>query len=104
MAFLREGEKIIVQDDAKSDFFGKGTLYLTNIRIVLEVMTGGLLSKTPEIKIDQIMSTIKEVSVPARKTLQIQFEGSVEPTALYVSDPEKWEAAIRSALTMTGMM
>jgi len=104
MAFLREGEKIIVQDDAKSDYFGKGILYMTNSRIVLEVMTGGLLSKTPEIKIDQAMSTIKEVSVPARKTLQIQFEGSVEPTVIYVSDPEKWEAAIKRALTMTGRM
>ena len=53
MAFLQEGEKIILEERAKSDFFGKGTLYLTNTRMVLEVNSGGLLFKKPEIKIDQ---------------------------------------------------
>jgi hypothetical protein len=98
MAFLREGEKVILQDSAKSDFFGKGTLYLTNERIVFEAFVGGLFSKSSEVKIDQGMSTIKKVSVPAGKTLQVQFEGNVEPTIVYVSNPEKWEAAINSAL------
>ena len=39
---LLQGEKIIMQDDAKSDFFGKGILYMTNKRILLEVKTGGV--------------------------------------------------------------
>lgn len=101
MAFLLEGEKIILQDSAKSDFFGKGTLYLTNTRVVFEVFTGGLFSKSTEIKINQELSTIKSASVPAGKTLQIQFEGNVEPTKIYVSNPEKWEAAVKSALAVS---
>jgi hypothetical protein len=67
-------------------------------------MTGGLLSKAPEVKIDQPMGNIRRVSVPARNTLQIQFEGSVVPTAITISDPEKWDAAIRSALTVSESM
>jgi hypothetical protein len=102
MEFLHEGEKVILKDDAKTTFFGKGTLYLTSSRVIFLIMTGGLLSKVPEIKIDQPMGSIRTVSVPARKTLQIQFEGSVEPTAFTISDPEKWDAAIRSALTVSG--
>ncbi len=46
MEFLHEGEQIILQDSAKSDFFGKGTLYLTNARIVFEAHVGGILSKS----------------------------------------------------------
>ncbi len=64
--------------------------------------SGGLLSKEPEIKIDQPMGIIRKVSVPARKTLQIQFGGCVEPTAFTLSNPEKLDAAIRSALTVSG--
>lgn len=101
MELLHEGEKVILKDDAKTTFFGKGTLYLTSRRVVFLIMTGGLLSKAPEIKIDQPMESIRKVSVPARKTLQIQFEGSVEPTVFSISDPEKWDAAIRSALTVS---
>jgi hypothetical protein len=102
MEFLNEGEKVILKDDAKTTFFGKGTLYLTSRRVVFVIMTGGLFSKAPDIKIDQQMSSIRSVSVPAKKTLQIQFEGSVEPTAITINDPEKWDAAIRSALTVSG--
>jgi hypothetical protein len=102
MGILQEGEKIILQDGAKSDFFGKGTLYLTNDRIVFEAMTGGPFSKTSEIKIDQPMSSINKVSAPAKKTLRIQFEGNVEPTELFVNDAEKWEAAVKSILIVTG--
>ena len=101
MGFLHEAEKIILKDNAKSNFFGKGILVMTGDRIVFAVTTGGLFSKKDhEVKINQPISTIKQVSVPAKKTLQIQFEGSVEPTALYLDNPEKWEAAIRSALTV----
>ncbi len=102
MEFLHEGEKVILKDEAKTTFFGKGTLYLTNSRVLFVIMTGGLLSKAPDVKIDQPMRSVRSVSVPARKTLQIQFEGSVEPTAIAISDPEKWDAAIRSALTVSG--
>ena len=102
MAFLQEGEKIILEEKAKSDFFGKGTLYLTNTRIVLEVMTGGFFSKTPEKKIDQPIRSMKEVSTSGRKALQVQFEGNMEPTTLYVDNPGKWEAAIRTVLTISG--
>jgi len=98
MEFLREGEQIILQDSAKSDYFGKGTLYLTNARIVFEAIVGGILSKSSEIKIDQGIPTITTVSAPGGKMLQIQFQGNVEPTMIHVGNPEKWEAAIKSAL------
>ena len=101
---LPQGEKIIMQDDAKSDFFGKGILYMTNVRILLDVKTGGFMSKTTEVKLDKALGSIKAVSAPGGKQLQIQFEGSVEPTTFFVSNAEKWEAAIKSALTVSGRM
>jgi len=101
---LLPDEKIIMQDDAKSDFFGKGILYMTNIRILLDVKTGGFLSKTTEIKLDKALGSIKEVSAPGGKQLRIQFEGSVEPTMFFVANAEKWEAALKSALTVSGRM
>ena len=73
MAFLQDGETIILEERAKSDFFGKGTLYLTNTRMVLEVMTGGFFSKKTEIKIDQPVRSMKEISTPRRKTLRVHF-------------------------------
>lgn len=102
MGFLQEGETIILQDSAKSDFFGKGTLYLTNSRMVFEVMTGSFLSKSTEIKIDQSIRSMKALSVSGRKSLQIHFEGNMEPTTLYVDNPGKWEASIRTILAVSG--
>jgi hypothetical protein len=101
---LLQDEKIIMQDDAKSDFFGKGILYMTNVRILLDVKTGGFLSKTTEVKLDKALGSIQTVSAPGGKQLQIQFEGSVEPTMFFVANAEKWEAAIKSALTVSGRM
>ncbi len=97
-------EKLILKDDAKSDYFGKGTLYMTSSRVIFEAITGGLLSKSTEVKIDKPLGTIKEVSAPGSKELRIQFEGSVEPTTLYVANAEKWAAAIRSAMAVGGTM
>lgn len=102
MGFLQEGENIILQDSAKSDFFGKGTLYLTNTRMVFEVITGGFLSKTPEIKIDQQIRSIQALSVSGRKGLRVHFEGNMEPTTLYVDNPGKWEASIRTVISLSG--
>jgi hypothetical protein len=99
---LPPDEKIIMQDDAKSDFFGKGILYMTNKRILLDIKTGGFLSKTTEVKLDKALGTIIAVSAPGGKQLQIQFEGSVEPTNIHVANAEKWEAAIKSALAVGG--
>ncbi|NYT20853.1 MAG: hypothetical protein GKC07_03515 [Methanomicrobiales archaeon] len=100
---LQANEKIIMKDDAKSDYFGKGTLYMTSSRVVLDIKTGGFLSKSTEVKIDKPLGTIKEVSAPGGKELRIQFEGSVEPTTLHVANAEKWAAAITSALTISSM-
>jgi hypothetical protein len=101
---LLQDEKIIMQDGASSDYFGKGTLYMTNKRIILEVKTGGFLSKTSEVKLDKVLGTIKAVSAPGGKQLQMQFEASVEPTNIHVANAEKWEAAIKSALAVSGKM
>jgi hypothetical protein len=101
---LLQDEKIIMQDDASSDYFGKGTIYMTSKRIILDVKTGGLLSKTTVVKLDKPIGTIKAVSAPGGKQLRMQFEGSVEPTDIHVANAQKWEAAIKSALTVTGKM
>jgi hypothetical protein len=77
---------------------------MTNTRILLDVKTGGFLSKTTEIKLDKALGSIKAVSAPGGKQLQIQFEGRVEPTTFFVSNAEKWEAAIKSTLTVSGRM
>ena len=58
----------------------RGYSHMTNVRILLDVKTGGFFSKTTEIKLDKALGTIKTVSAPGGKQLQIQFEGSVEPT------------------------
>ncbi len=101
---VQTGEQIVMQDDAKSDYFGKGKLFMTSSRIVLEVNTGGLFSKTTETKLDKAISTITAVSAPGGKQLRIQFSGSVEPTDIYVANAAKWEAAIKSALAVTGRL
>jgi hypothetical protein len=59
---LLQDEKIIMQDNARSDFFGKGILSMTNTRILLDVKTGGFLSKTTTVKLDKALGTIKGFS------------------------------------------
>jgi hypothetical protein len=71
-------------------------------RDLLKVKTGGFLSKITEVKLDKALGTIKAVSAPGGKQLQMQFEGSVEPTNIPVANAEKWEAAIKSALAVSG--
>ena len=74
---LLPDEKIIMQDDAKSDFFGKGILYMTNVRILLDVKTGGFLSKTTEIKLDKALGSIKEVSLPEENSSGSSLKGAL---------------------------
>ena len=102
MESLQEDEQVLVQDSAKSDFFGKGTLYLTTRRLVLEVASGGLLSRAVETKIDQPMGSIGAFGATGRKSLSVHFEGNMEPTSLLVDNPEKWETAIRTVKIMSG--
>jgi hypothetical protein len=77
---------------------------MTSKSIALEVRTGGFLSKTTEVKLDKPFGTIKEVSAPGGKELKIQFEGSVEPTSIFVGNAAKWDAAIKSAFTVSPKM
>ncbi len=102
MESLQEDEQVIVQDSAKSDFFGKGTLTLTTRRLVFEVASGGLLSRSSETKIDQPMGSIGAFGATGRKSLSVHFEGNMEPTSLLVDNPEKWETAIRTVKIMSG--
>jgi len=102
MESLREDEQVIVQDSAKSDFFGKGTLYLTTRRLVFEVASGGLLSRSSETRIDQPIGSIGSFGAAGRKSLEVHFEGNMEPSTLRVDNPEKWETAIRAVKVMSG--
>jgi hypothetical protein len=97
---IQPDEKILIKDDAKSDYFGKGVLTMTNTRVIFEARTGGLLSKTTEVRVDKPLGTIKEVTARSGKELRIQFEGSVEPTTFHVANAEKWATAIKSALAV----
>lgn len=99
---LQEDEQVLVQDSAKSEFFGKGTLYLTTRRMVFEVASGGLLSRSSETKIDQPVGAIRSFGATGRKYLMVHFEGNMEPTTLLVDNPEKWETAIRTVMVMGG--
>ena len=74
---LLQDEKIIMQDDAKSDFFGKGILYMTNIRILLDIKTGGFLSKTTEVKLDKALGSIKTVSAPGENNSRSSLKGAL---------------------------
>ncbi|HIH04472.1 MAG TPA: hypothetical protein HA263_11725 [Methanoregulaceae archaeon] len=102
MESLQEDEQIIVQDTGKSDFFGKGTLYLTTRRLVFEVGEGGLLSRSTETRIDQPVESISSFSAAGRRILVVHFEGNMEPSTLHIDNPEKWETAIRSVMVMSG--
>ncbi len=97
-----EGEQVIVQGNAKSDFFGKGTLSLTTRRLIFEVAVGGLLSRSSETKIDQPIGSIVSYGSAGRKALEVHFEGNMEPTVLHVDNPEMWEVAIRTVFLMGG--
>ncbi len=102
MESLQEDEQVIVQDSAKSDFFGKGTLTLTTHRLVFEAASGGLLSRSSEAKIDQPIDTMSSFGATGRRSLVVHFEGNMEPTTLLVDNPEKWETAIRAVKIMSG--
>jgi len=102
MESMLEGEQVIVEDSAKSEFFGKGTLSLTTHRLVFEAATGGLLSRSSETRIDQPISTVRSYGASGRKSLVVHFEGNMEPTTLLVDNPERWETAIRAVKVMSG--
>ena len=102
MHSFTEDEQVLVQDSAKSDFFGKGTLTLTTRRLVFEVASGGLLSRSSETKFDQPMGSIGSFGAAGRRSLVVHFEGNMEPTTLHVDNPEKWETAIRTVKVMSG--
>ncbi|HOV67312.1 MAG TPA: hypothetical protein PLI31_03010 [Methanoregulaceae archaeon] len=102
MESLPEDEQVIVQGNARSDFFGKGTLTLTTRRLVFEVATGGLLSRAKETKIDRPIGAILSFGSAGRKALEVHFEGNMEPTVLYVDNPEMWEVAIRAVFILGG--
>ena len=102
MESIQEREQVIVQDSAKSEFFGKGTLSLTTHRLVFEASSGGLLSRSSETKIDQPIGTMRSYGASGRKSLVVHFEGNMEPTTLLVDNPDKWETAIRAVKVMSG--
>ena len=101
---LLPDEKIIMQDDAKSDFFGKGILYMTNIRILLDVKTGGFMSKTTEVKLDKALGPSKRFQLPGENISRSSLKGAWNQQRILVSNAEKWEAAIKSALAVSGRM
>jgi len=103
LVLLKPGEKLFLQDGAFLEGHGKGTLYLTNTRIVFEVTTG-LISKKTQIALVLGLGTIEDVRVEGLVGKKLAVQGSDERTGVIdkykfsVPNPSAWEVAIKSAV------
>jgi len=105
MVFLMEGERILLQDAADSEF-GKGTLILTNKRLLFERQKG-FLSKKSEVLVDLQSSAFLGVQVDSFGQLLMEAEVvHLSPVILKeystgritfkVENPEKWVTEFES--------
>jgi hypothetical protein len=103
MVILKPGEKLLLQDRATMESYGKGTLYLTNSRIIFEVTTG-LISKKTEIALILGLGAVEDVKVEGLISKKLVIEGSDERTGCIdrykfsVPNPSAWEVSIKSAI------
>ncbi|MDH5754711.1 MAG: GRAM domain-containing protein [Candidatus Bathyarchaeota archaeon] len=103
MVLLKPGEKLLLQDRASLEGHGKGTVYLTNTRLIFEVSTG-LISKKTQIALVLGFGTIEDVRVEGLIGKKLAVQGSDERTGVIdkykfsVPNPSAWEVAIKSAV------
>ena len=103
MVLLKPGEKLLLQDRAAMEGYGKGTLFLTNNRVIFEATTG-LISKKTEIVLILGLGAIEDVKVEGLISKKLVIEGSDERTGridrykFSVPNPSAWEVSIKSAI------
>ncbi|WP_455279611.1 GRAM domain-containing protein [[Eubacterium] cellulosolvens] len=103
MVIFKQGEKLLLQDSAHAEGGRKGTLYLTNTRIIFETTTG-MISKKTEIALILPLSTVEDVKVEGLigKKLAIQRSderrGVIDKYKFSVSNVQGWETSIRRAV------
>jgi hypothetical protein len=103
MVLLKSGEKLLLEERAKSEDFGRGTMTLTDARVVFERMTG-LISKKTEICLILPLGAIEDVSVEGLIGKKLAIQGSDEQTGriakwkFSVPNPSSWELAVKSAV------
>jgi hypothetical protein len=103
MVILKPGEKLLLEERAKSENYGKGTLTLTNGRLVFE-RTTGLISKKTEICLICPLSTVEDVRVEGLIGKKLAVQGSDERTGrinkwkFSVPNPSGWEMSVKSAI------
>jgi len=87
---LEEGESMVLQDSAKEDNLGKGTLYLTTKRIVFERKKG--------LPVDIPVNYVSAVSA---ETKRLVVEGRESETATLtvlsfdVKEAQKWASSVK---------
>lgn len=100
---LKPGEKVLLEDRAKSEDYGSGTMTLTSGRVVFE-RTTGLISKKTEICLILSLGSIEDVSVEGIIGKKLAIQGSDEQTGriskwkFSVPNPASWEMAVKSAV------
>jgi hypothetical protein len=103
LVMLKPGEKLLLEDKAALEGQGRGTLTLTNTRIIFEVTTG-LISKKTLIALSLGLGTIEDVRVEGLIGKKLAVQGSDERTGTIdkhkfsVPNPNGWEMAIKSAV------
>jgi hypothetical protein len=100
LSTLRPGESITKSEEAREDGIGRGTLYLTNQRLLF-VKTGGILifSGRPEIRAEYPLDQIGELGVEGTVVKKLVVGSRGYRHGFRVKDPDGWTATIRSAIS-----
>lgn len=103
MVILKAGEKLLLEDKAKSENYGKGTLTLTSGRLIFE-RTTGLISKKTEICLICPLHSLEDIRVEGLIGKKLVVQGSDERTGniskwkFGVPNPSGWEMSVKSAI------
>jgi hypothetical protein len=101
MVLLQAGEKLIMQDVATHEKNGKGTLILTNHRLVFE-QTTGMISKKTNTTMNYSLSVIQEVRTEGILFKQVCVEysndGAIFCHKFKGLAHAQWVPAIKSAI------
>ncbi len=103
MVILKGGERLLLQDSASLEGGGRGTLYLTNARIVFETTTG-LISKKTDVALIMPLNTVENVGIEGLIGKKLVLQGSDERTGAIskyrfgVPNPQGWATSVKSAV------
>jgi hypothetical protein len=103
MVILKPGEKLLLEEKANSENYGKGTLTLTSGRLIFEKITG-IISKKTDVCLICPLNTIEDVRVEGLIGKKLAVQGSDERTGriskwkFAVPNPSGWEMSVKSAI------